>query len=146
MNQVFISAEEVHMPAWSTDAGNFAKSVMEELGLEKWILSMLFCSNRYIKSLNSQYRTKDEATDVLSFSLGETDPDGNYLAGDIVISIEALEENSRFFKVDADEELRRLIVHGILHLSGKDHVTNKAGESMLEIQEGILLRLKEKAL
>jgi probable rRNA maturation factor len=106
---------------------------------------VLFCNNRYIKSLNTQYRNKDEATDVLSFPLGETGPDGQFLAGDLVISLASLEENARFFKVSADEELRRLLIHGILHLSGYDHKTNEAKEPMLIEQEKILA-LTEKIL
>ena len=146
MNQVFFNAEGIAMPPWTRAAGSFARSVMGELGLENWVLSVLFCNNRYIKSLNASYRSKDEATDVLSFPLGETDPNGRFIAGDIVISLEALEENARFFKVTENEELRRLLVHGILHLSGRDHVTNGTGEAMLKMQEEILLRLGEKLL
>jgi probable rRNA maturation factor len=103
-------------------------------------VSVLFCSNRYIKSLNAQYRNKNEPTDVLSFTLGET-TDGRYAAGDIAVSLDALEENVRLFGVTADEELRRLLVHGILHLAGYDHATNKVTEPMLQLQEDILSQL-----
>ena len=146
MNRVFFAAEEIKPPPWIPEAESFVKSVLEKLGFKNWELSVLFCGNRYIKSLNAQYRGKDEPTDVLSFPLGEMSPSGRYLAGDIAISLDALEENSRFFKVSVDEELRRLLVHGILHLSGENHATNEAGEPMLETQEGILACLKEKAL
>ena len=146
MNRVFFSAEEVPLPPWSKAADSFAKSVMKRLGLKNWELSVLFCNNRYIKTLNAQYRNKDESTDILSFPIGEMSPSGTYLAGDLVISLDALKENARFFKVSEDEELRRLLVHGILHLSGKDHRTNKAKEPMLETQEGLLACLPEKIL
>ena len=138
MNRVDFSAEELPHPPWEKAAHNFIQRVLSELGLKNWDLSVLFCNNRFIKSLNARYRNKDEPTDVLSFPLGETSPKGRYLAGDIVISLDALEENSKFFNVSADEELRRLIVHGILHLSGEDHITNEKGESMLKTQEKIL--------
>ena len=151
MNRVLIRAEEVPLPAWAKSAESFAKNVLKTMGKKDWELSLLFCNNRYIKSLNAQYRNKDEATDVLSFPLGETSPAGRYMAGDIVISLDALEENTRFFKVSADEELRRLLVHGILHLAGEDHAhslsgsaSNKAGEPMLETQEKILALVTEK--
>ena len=144
MNKVFFNAEEIAMPSWTRGAGAYAVSVMDELGLENWELSVLFCNNRYIKTLNAQYRNKDEPTDVLSFPLGETDKKGRYLAGDIVVSLDALEENARFFKVSPGEELRRLLVHGILHLSGEDHATNKPEEEMLVTQEKIITRLEER--
>jgi len=145
MNKVFFRAEELPMPPWKKEAERVIRRVLNLLGLENWELSVLFCSNRYIKSLNAQYRNKDEATDVLSFPLGETSPGGQYLAGDLVISLDALEENAGYFKVSEEEELRRLLVHGILHLAGNDHATNKAGEPMLKTQEEILARLTEKA-
>jgi len=146
MNRVFFSSEEIPLPPWTQAAGSFIKSVLKKLNLKNWELSVLFCNNRYIKKLNAQYRNKDEATDVLSFPLGETGPAGQYMAGDIVISLDALRENSRYFNVTEDEELRRLLVHGILHLSGGDHDTNNGKEPMLETQEVLLAGLTEKVL
>ena len=143
MNKVSFRAEELPMPPWTKTAGSFIRRVLGVLGLRNWEVSVLFCTNRYIKALNAQYREKDEATDVLSFPLGEEGPGGQYLAGDIIISLDALEENARFFKVSADEELRRLMVHGILHLYGYDHATNRKGEPMLKLQEEILARINE---
>jgi probable rRNA maturation factor len=146
MNKVFFSSEEIPLPPWTGAAGSFIKSVLKKQNLKNWELSVLFCNSRYIKKLNAQYRNKDEATDVLSFPLGETGPDGQYLAGDIVISLDALRENSRYFNVAEDEELRRLLIHGILHLSGADHDTNNGKEPMLETQESLLACLTEKVL
>ena len=138
MNRIEFRAERLPLPPWTRPAKSFVQKVLGHLGLKNWELSVLFCDNEYIKSLNAQYRNKNEATDVLSFPLGESSPDGRYHAGDIVISLDALEENARSFKVSPDEELRRLFVHGILHLSGEDHITNKAEEAMLKTQEKIL--------
>ncbi|MCL2373746.1 MAG: rRNA maturation RNase YbeY [Treponema sp.] len=170
MNAVFVRSEGVAPPAWARRAAAFVKKVLKILGRENWEVSVLFCGNQYIKALNVQYRGKDEPTDVLSFGAGEpaaearesrgsppesaaearesrgSPPEsaagaGRYVAGDIVLSLDALEENARFFKVSADEELRRLLVHAILHLSGEDHATNNAEEPMLKCQEEILSRL-----
>ena len=141
MSKVFFRAEEIPLPLWTEAAKSFIQLVLETLGHKNWELSVLFCNNRYIKSLNLQYLNKDEATDVLSFPIGEKGPGGRFLAGDIVISLDALEENARFFKVSTDEELRRLLVHGILHLSGQDHATNGKEEPMLMTQEKILATL-----
>lgn len=146
MNRASVKAEEVPLPSWTEALETFSFKVLSALGKDRWILSFLFCSNSFIKSLNARYRKQDEATDILSFPLGETlDEDGQkfYLPGDIVISLEALEENSRFFGVSGDEELRRLVIHGILHLDGMDHQSNDSGEAMLRLQEDLLLKLKE---
>lgn len=137
MNRVNINAEEVPLPSWKERAKVYILKILSYLEKDSWDLSVLFCNNAYIRSLNVRYRGRDEATDVLSFSLGET-VRGRFIPGDIVISLETLEENARFFKVEPDEELRRLLIHGILHLDGMDHRTNKAEEPMLQLQEKIL--------
>ena len=78
MNKIFFRAEEIQEPLWTKAAGYFIKAVLETLGRKNWDLSVLFCNNRFIKSLNALYRNKDEATDILSFPIGETDPNGRF--------------------------------------------------------------------
>ncbi|MDR1128830.1 MAG: rRNA maturation RNase YbeY [Treponema sp.] len=142
MNRAEVRAEEVPLPPWAASLSEYSLEALGVLGRDGWDLSILLCNDAYIRKLNAQYRGRDEATDVLSFSLGESCPDGEggerYLPGDIVISLETLEENSRFFEVSFDEELRRVIIHGMLHLSGMDHETNGKSEPMLLLQEEIL--------
>jgi probable rRNA maturation factor len=145
MNRVEVNAGEVPLPAWADGIRHYALKVLGELGKDHWDLSILLCNDAYIRSLNARYRHKDEATDVLSFELGtRVEDEGGetrYAAGDIVISLETLGENARYFKTTGDEELRRLLIHGILHLNGMDHETNKKTEPMLRLQEAILTRL-----
>ncbi len=142
MNFVDISVEGIDTPEWLDRARDFALAVLGKLEKDGWDLSILICDDHFIRGLNRQYRDRDEATDVLSFEQGEhyRDPDGTerYLAGDIVISLEALARNAQNFGVGADEELKRLLLHGILHLSGLDHEDNDPDRPMLKLQESIL--------
>ncbi|MDR3334116.1 MAG: rRNA maturation RNase YbeY [Treponema sp.] len=140
MNRVAINAAEVPVPRWTGEAYTFMLKVLDYIHRDNWDLSVLFCNDAYIRRLNAQYRNKDEPTDVLSFELGET-VEERYLPGDIVISLETLGENAGYFKVSEDEELRRLLIHGILHLDGLDHATNANSEPMLELQEKIMANL-----
>jgi len=145
MNNVTINVEEVPPPIWSDNALKFALKVLDEITRENWELSILFCGDKKMTELNSQYRNKNEPTDILSFPLGETINDSGkniYFPGDIVISLDTLTENSKYFNISADEELRRLIIHGILHLNGMDHKTTDSSEPMLALQEEILNKLK----
>jgi probable rRNA maturation factor len=146
MNRVEIGAEEVPLPPWSARANDFVLKVLDQLGRDRWDLSLLFCDNAYIRSLNARFRNSDESTDVLSFSQGgsyadERTREQRFLAGDIVVSLETLAENAGYFQVSQDEELRRLLIHGILHLDGMDHQTNGGAEPMLKLQETILAEL-----
>jgi probable rRNA maturation factor len=146
VNRAEVLAGEIPLPPWAESLAAFSVKALDALGKENWDLSILLCGNRYIRELNARYRGRDEATDVLSFALGADSPNGEggrCLPGDIVISLETLEENSRYFEVSFDEELRRVIIHGILHLSGMDHETNEDGEPMLLLQEEILKTVKE---
>ena len=145
MNNVIINAREVILPSWSSSACRFALKVLDDIKRDNWELSILFCGDKTITELNDQYRKKREPTDILSFNLGTEMKDGDrtvYLPGDIVISLDTLRENAGYFKTQEDEELRRLIIHGILHLDGMDHKTIDEKEPMLVLQEEILNRLK----
>jgi probable rRNA maturation factor len=144
MNRVEVSAEEVPLPSWADGSIRFALKALAELGRDNWDLSVLYCDDTFIKDLNARYRNRDEATDVLSFPLGQTLVEGEeqrYLPGDIVISLDTLAKNAEYFEVAPDEELRRLLIHGILHLDGMDHTTNEKTEPMLILQEKILANL-----
>ncbi|GHT86980.1 endoribonuclease YbeY [Spirochaetia bacterium] len=146
MNRVVISAEEVPLPAWSPIIHEYILKVLERLKKDRWDLSVLFCKDSFIRSLNSRFRRIDEPTDVLSFVLGtdytdEATGETRFLPGDIIVSLEALAENAAYFQVPEDEELRRLLIHGILHLDGMDHETNEGSEPMLKLQEDILTEL-----
>jgi len=120
----------------------FALSVLEHLKKENWDISLHFCLDSFIQELNKTYRNIDSPTDVLSFEMGESyvDEDGEarYVAGDIVISVDTLKKNANYFSVSENEELKRLIIHSILHLSGMDHSDNSKDQPMLILQEDIL--------
>lgn len=125
----------------------FLHEVLLNLNFVNWELSVLFCDDLFIKELNDKYRNIDAPTDVLSFEIGETytDNDGKeiFIAGDIAISWDSLEFNSKEFSVEMNEELKRLLVHGVLHLSGMDHTDNSPEQEMLQFQEKLLSNYKD---
>lgn len=69
-----------------------------------------------------------------------------YSAGDIIISLDTVKENSSYFKVAYEEELKRVLIHGILHLKGLDHETNNEDEDMLILQEKIVVALSDRGI
>lgn len=64
------------------------------------------------------------------------------MLGDMVISLDSLKRNADYFSVSEDEELYRLLIHGVLHLLGEDHATNDPSEPMLQRQERLLIQLR----
>ena len=116
----------------------FCLKVLDKLEIKNWEISIMLCNDLIIKELNFKYRSRNEPTDVLSFTQDlETVGDIIY-AGDIIISLETIKHNSKRFDVDIDEEFKRVLIHGILHLNGMNHKTNSMDEEMLTIQEKIL--------
>ena len=111
-------------------------------GLE---LSVLFCDDPFITTLNEEYRKKPVPTDVLSFAQEDTLLHGERVLGDIVISLETVE---RYCKGDSQamrDEVRLLFCHGLLHLLGYTHVSDAEREIMNEKQAQYLNTSKEAA-
>ena len=96
-NKLLISVEDTDVPSWLNRAEDFIDKVLEKREHDNWELSVLFCSDERIRSLNREFRGIDVPTDVLSFEMGSlyTDEDGEerYAAGDIAISLEFLQKN-----------------------------------------------------
>lgn len=145
-NNVFVDMEEgCAAPSWFDKIEPFLQVVLEKLKLDHWELSVLFCRDNFIHELNRQYRKIDNPTDVLSFENGDEYEDESgeswVAAGDIVISLDTLGSNCKEFGVTADNELKRLLVHGVLHLNGMDHSDNSPEQEMLVFQEDFLKKL-----
>ena len=93
-------------------------------------VNYIFCDDEYLHKINLEYLNHDTLTDVISFDYTM----GNEINGDIFISIERVKDNAIDFNVPFEEELKRVLVHGILHYCGfKDK-----GEA-----EELLMRQKE---
>jgi len=106
-------------------------------------LSIVFTDNLEIKELNSSFRKKDKATDVLSFPCEDDD----YL-GDLIISVEKAEAQAKEYDCSLKEELVRLIIHGYLHLNGYDHVgvSRSLANKMIRKEDKLMNVIKEKWL
>ena len=77
-------------------------------------ISYIFCDDEYLLDINQRFLDHDTYTDIISFD----DSMGNLLNGDIYISTERVRENAAEFNEDFETELKRVIVHGILHYCG----------------------------
>ena len=150
MNQVEVTVEGIDAPEWLNTAAQFCQKVLQKLTIDGWEVSLLFCDDNFIQELNRQYRGKDEPTDVLSFAAyadneekGFSSPSdyATITAGDVVVSIDTLKRSSQEFNVSENEELKRLLIHGILHLNGMDHASNSPNEEMLRIQEELMKQM-----
>jgi probable rRNA maturation factor len=103
-------------------------------------ISIIFCSDNYILDVNVRFLNHDYFTDVITFDYCE----GNKLSGDLFISIDSVRENAVEFGTEFDEELHRVIVHGLLHLVGYDDHTPEE-QKVMRAKEDYYLSLRAKA-
>lgn len=101
------------------------------VGGRKSLVSLSFVTGAAMKKLNRKYRGKNRPTDVLSFNMDE-----GRLLGDVVICPQVAKANAKRFGVTLREEIARLLVHGLLHLTGLNH-----GKKMFDRQDRIMRRL-----
>ncbi len=141
---VEIAVEGVPRPGWARRVPAFCARALEAAGAGRWDLSILLCDDGRMRELNGRYRGRDRTTDVLSFPRSDAPEDelpppleGGFVAGDIAISLPTMRANARGNGATEGEELKRLLVHGILHLAGMDHGRGK-GRRMLGLQERLL--------
>ena len=94
-------------------------------------INYIFCDDAYLLSINQQYLDHDTYTDIISFDTSE----GNDLSGDIFISVERIQENAQQFNVSVDDELKRVLVHGIPHFCGYKDKTDDEAKLMREKED-----------
>lgn len=102
-------------------------------------VNIIFCSDNYILDVNMKYLQHDYFTDIITFDYCE----GDVLSGDLFISIDSVRENSIFYGVSFEDELNRVIVHGLLHLIGYDDHSDEQIKEM-RFKEDYYLSLRSK--
>ena len=116
------------------------ESTILEYACQLNFVNFIFCSDNYLHSLNVSYLQHDTLTDILTFPY--TPPPA--IEGDIFISIERVQDNAQIYKVSFEEELLRVIIHGILHLCGFKDKTDIEKEEMYQRENKALNEFKER--
>ncbi len=101
-------------------------------------VSIIFCSDPYILDINLKYLQHDYFTDIITFDYCE----GDKISGDLFISVDSVRENAVQYGTEFEDELNRVMVHGILHLIGYDDHT-KADQKTMREKENYYLSLRE---
>lgn len=92
-------------------------------------LNFVFCDDEYLLNINRQYLDHDTYTDIITFDYSENNENNKVptLEGDIFLSIDRIRDNARYYNTSFQEEFIRVMVHGVLHLTGiKDKTENEA--------------------
>ena len=100
--------------------------VIREEGKKSGVVNYIFCSDEFLAKVNEEFLKRDYFTDVISFDYSE----GEVVSGDIMISVDRVKENAAGLGVTYLDELRRIMVHGLLHLIGYDDATEDLRAAM----------------
>jgi len=88
--------------------------IIESEGFDEGEINYIFCNDEYLHKINVEYLDHDTLTDIISFDYTV----GNLIQGDIFVSVERVKDNANDFKVSFEEELKRVLSHGVLHYCG----------------------------
>lgn len=112
--------------------------------LKKWIetivnnhnkelgdISYIFCSDEQLLEINKEYLNHDYYTDIITFDYSEAE----LVSGDMFISIDRIKDNAKALKVTYQEELHRVIIHGVLHLLGFKDKTESESQKMRQLED-----------
>jgi len=128
-----------------------AQILLDAIGYPDFDLGILLTTNKTIKKYNREYRNKDKATDILSFPFYpklrpgqriKAKLPGEKQLGDIIISLEMVKRDAKKLGVPFKEHLRKILVHGIAHLLGYTHATQKDFKKMEEQERRLRAELK----
>ncbi len=132
---VVYQAEDIFFPNIKRrKTANWIKTVIAFYQKKPGDISYIFCSDDYILKINREYLKHDYYTDIITFDYSEK----NMISGDIFISLDTVKSNSEKFGTDYNEELHRVMIHGILHLCGfKDKSSHEEQEMRTRENEAL---------
>ena len=113
-----------------SDYEHWIDAVIESEGKEAGEINYIFCDDEYLHNINMQYLNHDTLTDIISFDYCI----GDLISGDIFVSIERVQDNAKDYEVSFNDELLRVLAHGVLHYCGYKDKTE---------DEALLMRSKE---
>ena len=132
---ITFQAENVALPHIKKRAtSNWIKVVAEEYGKKAGDVSYIFCDDAKILEINQTYLHHDFYTDIITFDYSE----GDRISGDIFISIDTVRSNAEKYGTNFDDELHRVIIHGILHLCGLKDKSEADSKKMREAEDKAL--------
>lgn len=116
---------------------SWIQEIIDSEGFETGEINYIFCDDNYLHKINVEFLNHDTLTDIISFDYTL----GKLINGDIYVSIERVEENAQEFNVTFDNELHRVLIHGVLHYMGykdkeeveKKLMRNKENNSLLKL-------------
>ncbi len=132
----FFSEEIVFKHPQPQKTSKWIKTISESEGYKVGDINYIFCSDDYLLEINKEYLQHDYYTDIITFDNSEEE---GKLEGDIFVSVDRVKDNAVTLGVDFETELRRVIIHGLLHLIGYEDTSDDLKKQMREKEDACLL-------
>lgn len=132
----FFSEEIVFKQPQPLKTSKWIKSISKSEGYKIKSLNYIFCTDEYLLEINKEYLQHDYYTDIITFDNSEEE---GTLEGDIFVSIDRVKDNAAELGVHFDIELRRVLIHGLLHLIGFEDSTDQLKKTMRAKEDACLL-------
>ncbi len=116
---------------------NWIKYTIEKNNKQIGEISYIFCSDEQLLEINKEFLNHDYYTDIITFGYSESD----IISGDLFISIDRIKDNAKTLGLSYQEELHRVIIHGILHLLGFKDKTDEESQNMRLLENECLSNL-----
>ena len=117
---------------------NITINTCNELNLSALSITFIFVTDEKLAEMHGTYLQDNSKTDVITFNLGDKD-----IEGEIYISKDRAFEQAKQYEVSFEEEIIRLVIHGILHLAGYDDIEEQDGKEMKKIENSLLVKMQE---
>ena len=117
MTEIDIVKNNSENPINSKNLKTYCREVLNYKGCESYLVSLIFINEEELKKMKNKYFQQNLYTDVIAFNLNDKNED---LEGELYLSIKIIENNAKLYNVSLDDEIKRVVAHGILHLIGYD--------------------------
>jgi len=133
-------AENVEFPKITKKrVSQWIKEIAAFYGKRVGDVAYIFCNDEKILEVNRQYLQHDYYTDIITFDYSE----GNKISGDIFISLDTVQSNAEELNQQFEDELNRILIHGVLHLCGQDDKTPQLRSEMTQKENDALAKLSK---
>ena len=127
----------------SSSIETIIKKILSKYNISDASISIILSNKTLLNKLKKDYFSLNHFTDVIAFNLEEK---GEPLDGEVYISIDDVSENSKEYRVDFNDEFKRVIIHGVLHLIGFEDNTKQAKKEMTTLENSYMTFIKEKLI
>lgn len=133
----FFSEDTEFLPADQEKLSQWIINVIASEGKTPGAMSFIFCSDEYLLRMNIEHLQHDYYTDIITFDYCE----GKSISGDLFISVDRVRENASEMRIPFEDELHRVMVHGVLHLLGYGDKSEAEEKAMRSLEDKYLAQL-----